>query len=357
METFSHSRLSTQLGIEFPFILAPMVGLSHVGLRELVRSYMPSEVKFLTFTEMLSTRRLPDEKIERASFLKTSENESHFIPQLLGNDEKFIAPSIQKLLELKPWGFDINMGCPVSHTLKHNWGVRLMGDKDYAARVVDATKRNSPLPVSVKLRGGAGEHEDIAYLLEFTKALEDAGVDWLTIHPRPRAAGHKGEANWSLVSQVRNERRVPVVANGDIQTADDAISLLKDYKVDGAMIARAATARPWIFWQILIKLGFVGINSKGASISECPMDEVSEAREFTRSCLRYIDILSHHFTDETFIVERVRFHAATAARWLQFGHAFWKLTTKAKSVNELRDQIFEFGEKSENIMYRRVKIL
>lgn len=357
MNTFPHSRMASQLGINFPFILAPMVGLSHVGLRELVRSYMPSEVKFLAFTEMLSTRRLPDEKLDQAHFLRIAENESHFVPQLLGNDEKYIAPSIQKLLALKPWGFDINMGCPVSHTLKHNWGVRLMGDKRYAAEVVEATKRNSPLPVSVKLRGGAGEHEDVAYLLDFTKALEDVGVDWLTVHPRPRAAGHKGEANWSLVSQVRNERRIPVVANGDIQTADDAVAILRDYKVDGAMIARAATARPWIFWQILIKLGFLGTTTLGAQISECPMDEISEAKEFARSCVRYIDILSRYFNDETFILERVRFHTATASRWLQFGHSFWKMTTKAKNVAQLREQIMEFGEKSENIMYGRVKML
>lgn len=342
--------------IEFPFMVAPMVGLTNVAFRELIRFYTPGSLRPLTFTEMLSTRRLPDEKLSTTNELKTARNETYFIPQLLGNEEKYIGPSVRKLLEVDPWGFDINMGCPVSHTLKHNWGVRLMGDADYAARVVAFTKKQSDKPLSVKLRGGTGEHESLDYLLSFTATLEKAGVDWITVHPRPRAQQHKGNANWQLVKHVAAERNIPVVANGDIQTADDALRLLSEYGADGAMIARAATARPWIMWQIARKIG-IAEHPSGLETTACPLTPEDEGREYIRACLKLIDLMTHYFDQEDYILEKFRFFAATGARWYQFGHAFWKLTTKAKSVAQLRDLISDFGERSENPSYERVKFL
>lgn len=82
------------LGIDFPFLVAPMVGLSNVAFRQLIRSYTPRGLNVLTFTEMLSTRRLPDEKLSTTNELKTAEDERFFIPQLLGNQEEYIAPSV-----------------------------------------------------------------------------------------------------------------------------------------------------------------------------------------------------------------------------------------------------------------------
>lgn len=354
---FGNSRVRMRtLGIHFPFLVAPMVGLTNVAFRELIRSYTPRGLKVLTFTEMLSTRRLPDEKLSTTNELKTAPDEEFFIPQLLGNEEEYIAPSVKKLLTVNPWGFDINMGCPVSHTLRHNWGVRLMGDKGYAARVVEWTKNHSALPVSVKLRGGQGDTESLDYLMEFTAALEDAGADWLTIHPRPRAQQHKGTANWQLVREVARARKIPVIGNGDIQTADDALSLLSDYEADGAMIARAATARPWIIWQIAKKMGYAHAPA-GREDDVCPTTPEEEGREYIRACLKLIDFMQVYFPQEEYSLEKFRFFAATGARWYQFGHAFWKMTTKAKSISELRLSIEDFGEKFEHPSFARVKFL
>ena len=105
-------------------------------------------------------------------------------------------------------------------------------------------KKYSPVPVSVKLRGGISEQENFEYLLSFASALENAGANFLTIHARTRAQKHSGEANWKLVSQVREKLSLPVVANGDIQTAFDAVTLLKDFEVDGPkMISMLSIAR------------------------------------------------------------------------------------------------------------------
>ena len=356
--SFSHVRHSrvSKLGIDFPFFIAPMVGLSHVAFRELIKSYTPHNLNALKFTEMLSTRKIPNEKLETTNELKTAFNESFFIPQLLGNEEKFIAPSIEKLMAKKPWGFDINMGCPVSHTLKHNWGVRLMGDKEYAAQIVRIVKKHSPVPVSVKLRGGISEEENFEYLLSFAESLQNAGADFLTIHARTRAQKHSGEANWKLVTQVRNAIEIPVIANGDIQTAQDAVTLLNDFGVDGAMIARAATARPWILWQISELLG----NKEtplGFERLKAPQSPEEEGAEYVRACLKLIQIFCDYFQDEEYILEKFRFFTATGARWFQFGHHFWRLSMRSRTVAELRERIFEFSINCENPMSNRIKMI
>ncbi len=249
------------------------------------------------------------------------------------------------------------MGCPVSHTLKHNWGVRLMGDINYAANIVKITKKHSPVPVSVKLRGGADEIEDEGYLLSFTSALEQNGADFLTIHARTRAQKHKGDANWGLVSRVRNKLSIPVIANGNIQTASDAIHVIKDFGCDGAMIARAACARPWILWQIAEDLNN-HVTPIGFENRKAPRTPEEESVEYGVACLKLISILKLHFPlEEEYILDRFRFFVATGARWFQFGHYFWKVSQRARSVAALEESIAEFNEKYENKMYERINII
>lgn len=345
------------LGITFPFMIAPMVGISHVAFRELVRSYTPSGVEALRFTEMLSTRKLPSERLHVTKELKTADSESYFVPQILGNEERFIAPSLSKLETLKPWGFDINMGCPQSHILRHNWGVRLMGDASYASEVVRIAKRHTKSPVSVKLRGGADKDVDLPYLLDFTAALEDAGADWLTIHARPRAAKHEGPANWHVVSEVARTRKIPVVANGDIQTASDAIRVINDYGCGGAMIARAATARPWILWQIAEDIGLVE-RSKNSEICRAPRTAEEEGQEYFRAFLRYIDLVEKYFggqpDDLDYSLQKLRFFAATGSKWFKFGHSFWRLTMKSKDLDQMRTLVSEYASRGIHPMYERI---
>ena len=346
-----------KLGIEFPYIVAPMVGISHVAFRELINSYTPTSVKALRFTEMLSTRKLPSERLHVTRELKTATGETHFVPQLLGNEERFIAPSLAKLEQLSPWGFDINMGCPQSHVLRHNWGVRLMGDMNYAADVVRIVKRHTKFPVSVKLRGGADKDVDQEYLLNFTAALEDAGADWLTIHARPRAAKHEGPANWNVVSEVARQRSIPVVANGDIQTSADAIRSVKDYACAGAMIARAAAARPWILWQIAEDLKIAGtpIGREGENAPRTPSEE---GVEYYRAFLKLIDLVEHHFAvgdgQEEYGMQKLRFYAATGSKWFKFGHSFWRVTMKAKTFEQMRQGVRDYEARTNPEMDSRI---
>lgn len=346
-------RLET-LGIDFPFMIAPMVGISHVAFRELIKSYTPVGINALRFTEMLSTRKIPTERLSDVFELQAAPGESHFIPQILGNEERFIQPSLKRLSELNPWGYDINMGCPVSHTLRHNWGVKLLGDAAYAAEVVAMTKRHTNLPVSVKLRGGSGDGVDTEFLLGFTEALENAGADWLTVHARGRGQGHKGLAHWAAAGEVARARKIPVVVNGDIQTAHDAVTVLDQHGVDGVMIARAATARPWILWQIAQRLGMAG-TPPGREGERAPATLEEESKEYFRALATYAELLDGYTQDVEYGLRKFRFYVLTSAKWFSFGHAFWKRTLKVHSLKEMAVMVREYGEAFEFPMYERVQ--
>jgi tRNA-dihydrouridine synthase len=296
---------------------------------------------------MLSTRRLPSERLDTAETLRIAENEAYFIPQLLGNEERFIAPSIEKLLTLNPWGFDINMGCPVTHTLRHNWGVKLMGDKVYAAEVVRLAKKYSPKPVSVKLRAGYETDDDLTSLLSFTQALEEAGADWITLHARHKSQGHKGIADWEVVKKISAVRKIPVVANGDIQTSEDAIKLMREGYCDGVMVARSATARPWILAQIA-KVYY----PKEEILVPQTLEE--EGAEYFRACLKYIDLLEKYFGNTPSSLKRLRFFISLGSQWFFFGHNFWKHTMKGKDLSELREIITNYAEKNPQPMRKRI---
>jgi tRNA-dihydrouridine synthase B len=368
-----NSRLSP-LGVTFPFFVAPMVGLSHVGLRELVRYYTPTRLRPLLFTEMLSTRRLPSESMQTTAQARVAPGDRGLvIPQILGNDERYIAPSLAKLQELDPWGIDINMGCPVTHTLKHNWGFRLVGQPEYAAGVVAVTKKHSKVPVSVKLRGDTGvlaladleqqSHgslfpESAADLLAgFVRRLADAGADWVTIHPRPGRVKHRGAADWALVAAVRHRVGIPVVANGDIQTAQDALHVVSELGCDGAMFARAICARPWLLWQTARALGVVDHPELVKHRSEPPTIGVDEGQEYMHAVQRLISVLVSFGFEDSDVVDRVRFFCATGSRWYQFGHDFWRVTTKAKSVAALRDAVDDYARRCVNPSISRVNFL
>lgn len=358
------------LGVEFPFFVAPMVGLSHVGFRDLVRYYTPEGLNPILFTEMLSTRRLPSENLRTSNELRVSQRDrGAFVPQILGNEEKFIAPSVEKLCQTGPWGIDINMGCPVTHTLRHNWGFRLVGQPDYAAEIVRMTKRHSSVPVSVKLRGDIGprsesdaqaeqqEREALGRLESFVQRLEEAGADWLTIHPRTGKQKHTGGANWDAVRIARSKVSIPVVVNGDIQTAADGLEIVQQLGCDGAMFARAACARPWILWQTAAALGYAQTPAEVLHRQAPPVAGDDEGREYIHAVLKLLEIMQNHQFEEGYILDKVRFFCATGSKWYQFGHHFWRMTTKARTVAELQDLVSDYGVKYGNPSVLRVQFL
>jgi tRNA-dihydrouridine synthase B len=335
--------------VNFPVCLAPMVGLTHVALRLVVRDYLPTGAFTIWPTEMLNSRRIPDEDLSKTPEAMRSEIESGLVPQILGNDETFIARSVRKLVDWGAVAIDINMGCPVQKALKHNYGVALMGDAGYAAEVVRMTVRHSPVPVSVKLR--AGTQNDFHYLEKFVLGLREAGASWVSLHPRTAEQKRRGNADWSQIQKLRELVDFPVVGNGDIQTAEDVFSMLEQADCDLTMAGRALAARPWMLWQVGETLSFpvppgsheknLGVWDESLGRRRAPRTSEEEGSEYGKCLLKLIDLSEHYFGPDL-AMRKLRFFIRMTSVWLVFGHALISVSTKAKTVAELREGVQKF---------------
>ncbi len=338
IDLVNHSKLSEVWPqVNFPFLLAPMVGLSHVALREMVRDYLPVGARTIWPTEMLNSRRLPHQRVGETPETKISLRDSDLVPQILGNNESFINESINRLHSLNIAGVDINMGCPVAKALKHNYGVALMGDPKYAWSVVAMAKRATSLPVTVKLR--VGHEKDQKYFDEFCQGLVEAGASVLCLHPRTAEQKRKGNADWTQIAHLKRKVKVPVIGNGDVQVWQDAIRMLEETGCDGVMIGRALTARPWIFWQLGEYLGFPPpIGREG---EKAPQGPAEEAKEFGRAIIKFVDYCFENF-EPSIAQRKIKFYLKVANPWLNFGHYLCKQLNKCHEPEEYRKVCGDF---------------
>lgn len=314
--------------VNFPLALAPMVGLSHVALRLLIRRYSPIGAKTHWPTEMLSSWRLEREDVGSTPETFRHSEEDGLCPQILGNEEKPIRISVERLRDWGATAIDINMGCPVRKALRHNYGVALMGDAEYAAKVVEMTVRNTQLPVSVKLR--AGLQNDREYLFKFSKGLAEAGASWVTLHPRVAADKRRGRADWDQIGFLQKELPIPVIGNGDVQTCEDVFAMLETTGCSGVMVGRAFTARPWLMWQVGKKLGF---ENPVGMVGEPPLTPLEEGAEYGRALRFFIETLREYFSLEDGM-KRLKFYVRVSQVWLEFGHSLWASISKCRDYNQ-----------------------
>jgi tRNA-dihydrouridine synthase B len=329
----------------YPVMLAPMVGLTHFIVRKALQEYLPPGRRALWPTEMLSSRRLPYQSAGQFIETRFDDAEAGLCPQLLGNEEGFIRDSIARL---KDWGalaIDINMGCPVKKALKHNYGVALMGDPDYAAEIVSfAVKHSKGLPVSVKLRAAPPPGENPAnregdpdpeYLKAFCEKLQAAGASWLTLHPRTAVQKRRGDADWSQIASVKSWMRIPVVGNGDVQTVEDARVMQTETGCDRVMVGRALIAKPWLLTE-------VGTLPNSAPLPHCP---VEEGARYARFLARVLELSREHY-DEGLGVRKFKFLTYHGSPYLQYGHTLRAALAQASTYAELQARLnVFFGER------------
>lgn len=327
--------------VNFPLCLAPMVGLTHVALRQVLRDYLPANAKTIWPTEMLNSRRLPIEDVGNTAETYKGLNEEGLVPQILGNEEKPIADSVKLLTEWGAEAIDINMGCPVQKALKHNYGVALMGDPDYAASVVAMATKHSTIPVSVKLRA-VGSSKEFEELYRFVKGLRDSGASWICLHPRTAEQKRRGSADWEQIRQLKAAVDYPIIGNGDVQTVEDAVAMLNETGCDMAMSGRGLAARPWMLWQLGEELGFAP--PPGKEGLRAPRTQEEEGREYGVMFMRLIDECEKWFANEDLAMRKIRFYVRTTSVWLHFGHTLVSISTKAKNLAELRTMSQNFFE-------------
>jgi nifR3 family TIM-barrel protein len=182
--------------------------------------------------------------------LKMTEEERPLAQQIFGSDKESFVFAAKKVMEImKPDIIDINMGCPVPKVaVKSQAGSALLKNPSKIKEIVSAVVEAVDVPVTVKIRSGWDSNSINA--VEVAKIIEEAGASAITVHPRTRAQGYSGKADWSIIKQVKDAVSIPVIGNGDIKSVDDAIKMMNETNCDAVMIGRAALSNPFIFKEI-----------------------------------------------------------------------------------------------------------
>ena len=224
-------------------ILGPMAGVTDWAYRTVAAEHGAD----VTVTEMVSSRALCYGDKKTVKLLKKNAG-SICGAQIFGNDPKFMAEAARRVLELSGCDFiDINMGCPMPKVASTGDGCGLMRTPELAADIVRAVREAVPVPVTVKMRKGWDKGS--VNCVELARLVEAAGASAIAVHGRTRAQLYTGKADWDAIRAVKQAVSIPVAANGDVASWEDALRILRYTGADHVMIGRAAFGDPWIFTQ------------------------------------------------------------------------------------------------------------
>ncbi len=228
----------------YPLFLAPMEDVTDVSFRHICKMYGAD----MLYTEFVASEALVRniDKTVKKMHLEDAERPAGI--QIYGHDPAHMVEAAKMAAELKPDLIDINCGCPVKKIATRGDGAGLLQNPDLMIRIVeDVVKAVPDIPVTVKTRLGWDENSKI--IVTLAERLQDAGIKALTIHGRTRMQLYKGDADWTLIGEVKNNPRmhIPIIGNGDVDSPLKAGEMRSRYGVDAIMIGRAAVGCPWIF--------------------------------------------------------------------------------------------------------------
>ena len=232
------------LEIDPPLFLAPMAGITDRDFRSIVRRIGGVGMVGMEF---LPAKGLVAGDRRTLRLLHFTDEERPLSMQIYGGDADTLAAAAREVAALGPDACDINMGCPANQVLKGCAGAALMGDLATARRIVAAVRRELSIPLTVKFRLGLDERR-LNYL-ELGRICQGEGADGVMLHARTARQMFRGEAAWEHVARLKAALAIPVVGNGDVRSAEDAVRMLAATGCDGVMIGRGATRNPWIFRQ------------------------------------------------------------------------------------------------------------
>lgn len=283
--------------LDAPVVLAPMAGITNTAFRRLCREYGSG----LYVSEMITSRALVERNAVTMRLVTHHESENPRSIQLYGVDPKTVAEAVRIIVaEDRADHIDLNFGCPVPKVTRKGGGSALPWKHNLFNQIVtDAVKAAEHLPLTVKMRKGIDANH-ITYL-DAGRMAEDAGVAAVALHGRTASEMYSGQADWSAIAKLKETvTSVPVLGNGDIWSADDAVRMMAQTGCDGVVVGRGCLGRPWLFGELSAALG-TGI--------EAP--EIDATLGFVANAFkRHAELLVEFFEDEDRGCRDIRKHAS-----------------------------------------------
>ena len=223
--------------------LAPMAGVTDSAFRRICRRYGCG----LVYSEMISAKAMHYGDKKTQKMLHFIPDEHPFAIQLFGSEPDIIAEAVKAISFTKASVIDINMGCPAPKIVNNGEGSALMNDIVKASKIIKSAVNASDIPITVKCRKGwDSEHVNV---VEFAKMAQECGAAAVAVHGRTRDQYYSGKADWDIIREVKQNITIPVIGNGDIFTAQDAVDMQAYTRCDGVMIGRGAQGNPFLFRQ------------------------------------------------------------------------------------------------------------
>jgi len=237
-----------ELIVARPFILAPMAGFTKSPFRSICLRLGAG----LVFTELATAEGILRHGAPTMHYLETLPEETPVAAHIYGSKPESLAEAARVIESLGRFSLiDINCGCPVPKIMRRGGGAALMKNPEKIREIVKMVSQGTSLPITVKTRIGLSPKS--INISEIARAVEDGGGKALFIHGRLASNRHNGPADWDMIARIKDEVSIPVIGNGGITTAEEALQAIKEYGVDGVMIGRAALGNPWIFAECLCR--------------------------------------------------------------------------------------------------------
>ena len=228
-----------------PFVLAPMAGVTDNAFRSLMKSLGAH----IVLTELVSAHGIEHKNETTLQLLKFSKMQSPIGVQIFGEDPQSMGRAAA-IVEKMGYDFvDLNFGCPVKKIVKKGAGSAVLKDLYQLRHILKAVKSSIKIPLTIKIRIGWDENSKNAS--EVCHIAHNEGVTWVTIHGRTRSQGYSGKADWNYIKHVKSKAQIPIIGNGDIITAKQAVDTIMQSQCDGIMIGRGCIKRPWIIKEAL----------------------------------------------------------------------------------------------------------